>query len=114
MPNKTAAPKSAKAAIYWEIVTGEIGDIVTAFRVDENDPDKLMRGRVMRHGISCMPAYSRASLPPLSWPASQVAGVAEPACFHPRSCVRCDRAGIACGRHYRGDAGHERCVGGHA
>lgn len=46
-----------------------------------------------------------------TWPASAVAGVAEPACYHPRSCDRCRRVGIACGRHYRGDAGHERCIG---
>lgn len=33
------------------------------------------------------------------------------ACFHPLSCQRCDRAGVACGKHYVGDVGHERCKG---
>ena len=37
-----------------------------------------------------------------------------PACWHPRSCARCDRAGVCCGGHYVGDAGHERCTGTHA
>ena len=36
------------------------------------------------------------------------------ACWHPRSCAHCDRAGAPCGRHYAGDAGHERCTGMHA
>lgn len=33
------------------------------------------------------------------------------ACFHPRSCVKCDHAGGACGQHESGSAGHEECRG---
>lgn len=33
------------------------------------------------------------------------------ACFHPRSCSKCDRGGKACGSHHVGDSGHERCSG---
>lgn len=33
------------------------------------------------------------------------------ACFHPRSCLRCDSRGEACGRHGTGDQGHDRCTG---
>lgn len=49
-----------------------------------------------------------------TWPATAVAGTATAACWHPRSCARCDRAGVCCGRHHVGDAGHERCAGMHA
>lgn len=55
-----------------------------------------------------------------TWPATAVharvtgAGTATAACWHPRSCARCDRAGVCCGRHHVGDAGHERCTGMHA
>ena len=40
-----------------------------------------------------------------------VDGTAKPGCWHPRSCARCQRVGLACGRHYVGDPGHERCTG---
>lgn len=32
-------------------------------------------------------------------------------CYHPRSCLVCDRLGRACGAHYVGEPGHERCTG---
>lgn len=32
-------------------------------------------------------------------------------CCHPRSCRDCDVAGIPCGAHVAGTAGHERCTG---
>lgn len=37
--------------------------------------------------------------------------MARRACFHPRSCLRCDARGEACGRHGTGDQGHDRCTG---
>lgn len=42
-----------------------------------------------------------------------VTGTATLACYHPRSCAHCQRAGIYCGRHHIGDVGHEACKGAH-
>ena len=33
------------------------------------------------------------------------------ACWHPRSCLVCDRLGYACGAHHVGEPGHTRCTG---
>lgn len=61
-------------------------------------------------GLDGVGSPERAS----TWPATAVAGTATPACYHPRSCLRCQRSGVCCGVHYVGDAGHEHCSGVYA
>lgn len=45
----------------------------------------------------------------------EVARAAEPdgpaPCYHPRSCLKCQRRGSACGAHLVGESGHEHCTG---
>lgn len=79
-----------------------------------NDYSGLIRtdaGNVYSNGDFGIKRYAEDAP---TWPATAIAGTATPACYHPRSCIRCQRAGVCCGGHYVGDAGHERCTGTHA